>query len=1034
MVLDYLVVTAPSEDSTRPYEMELRRLGVLPESATLLCVSDPPSSRLGSGGGTLNALSFIREPDLASKRVVVIHSGGESRRAPLHSVCGKCFATFNSGSPDMSCPIALLLRELLSICNGITGGFLLVASCDVLLDIFREPTTIPQDAISVFVVPEEMETARNHGVVVIADTLDQDSASIVVKEYLQKPSIDTMLSLNAQVDIPTNGHRSALIDTGVVVVTGKAFEKVLGLMKLYPLDTCCFGSTAQGRQNTEKALKFELYSDMLLSLSFADGECDWTSYLKRLGLNHIDVNSFEGKALFQIWSSFKDVSLYAVIIKSGKFAHLGTSAELLDLVTYTALQNNLKLAFFFDKLRLERIIGSRVFGESLNRIEGVVVNSLIGSAVCTKISSMVEHSILTGDTSLGSNSIVSYLHGDLGHDLKVADNTMLQLIRLKSKYPLILHPHCLVILGLYDDTKSDYSKSKSTFLGRPWDTFFDSTTLTPADIWSVDCLDKCLWNAKLFPVVSLDETTSTTDETKGLALWILGQRTISTVDRWKSSLRLSLADLIYAGDVDGMLSTRSFNCAAIEYAILQSLSEPELLIVSKCLLDFLIICERIQIAHAAACPHNILFALLLRSICFLDQNLLTKAVKLFSVGDMEVDAFSDIYSVSSSLFANYRGLTCGLTMGTWKAKCSSRDIQLIVQHLCKIALSGEIIRDESIPRYLFILAWLLHNQSHPGIFCGLKECVSMISPAPDITPDALEAAAQNTIRLHIQSTLKVREFDNSSRAFKLSEGVFHKMVVAIAPVRIDIAGGWSDTPPICYEASGAVFNVAVAVNGSRPICCVARFTRQPVIVLRTYGRTSNGVALNEEIICRENSDLDNLTKCDGPNQPCVLIKAALITLGFLNICTDEGYDMVKVLSHIGSGFEISSFSGLPAGSGMGGSSILAAAVVSAINRLWGNLDFETSALVDKVLAVEQVMTSGGGWQDQIGGILGGFKLGRTDSGLPLTIQIDQLPSSALLNSVFSDRVCLLYTGTQVCYCTYWGKSVNVAYSDSPREQ
>jgi hypothetical protein len=32
------------------------------------------------------------------------------------------------------------------------------------------------------------------------------------------------------------------------------------------------------------------------------------------------------------------------------------------------------------------------------------------------------------------------------------------------------------------------------------------------------------------------------------------------------------------------------------------------------------------------------------------------------------------------------------------------------------------------------------------------------------------------------------------------------VVVANAPVRIDLAGGWSDTPPICYQTQGAVSN------------------------------------------------------------------------------------------------------------------------------------------------------------------------------------------------------------------------------------
>ena len=49
------------------------------------------------------------------------------------------------------------------------------------------------------------------------------------------------------------------------------------------------------------------------------------------------------------------------------------------------------------------------------------------------------------------------------------------------------------------------------------------------------------------------------------------------------------------------------------------------------------------------------------------------------------------------------------------------------------------------------------------------------------------------------------------------------VVLAVSPVRIDLAGGWSDTPPICYEMSGAVLNVAVTVDSKHPIRCASRF-------------------------------------------------------------------------------------------------------------------------------------------------------------------------------------------------------------------
>ena len=42
-------------------------------------------------------------------------------------------------------------------------------------------------------------------------------------------------------------------------------------------------------------------------------------------------------------------------------------------------------------------------------------------------------------------------------------------------------------------------------------------------------------------------------------------------------------------------------------------------------------------------------------------------------------------------------------------------------------------------------------------------------------------------------------------------------VTSRAAARIDLAGGWTDTPPISYEAGGSVVNVAVTVSGERPV-------------------------------------------------------------------------------------------------------------------------------------------------------------------------------------------------------------------------
>ena len=60
------------------------------------------------------------------------------------------------------------------------------------------------------------------------------------------------------------------------------------------------------------------------------------------------------------------------------------------------------------------------------------------------------------------------------------------------------------------------------------------------------------------------------------------------------------------------------------------------------------------------------------------------------------------------------------------------------------------------------------------------------------------------------------------------------------------------------------------------------------------------------------------------------------------------------------------------------------------------------------------MTTGGGWQDQVGGLLPAFKLGRSNAQLPLEVEWRQLNVNENKNSKFWDefdeRIILVYTG------------------------
>lgn len=44
------------------------------------------------------------------------------------------------------------------------------------------------------------------------------------------------------------------------------------------------------------------------------------------------------------------------------------------------------------------------------------------------------------------------------------------------------------------------------------------------------------------------------------------------------------------------------------------------------------------------------------------------------------------------------------------------------------------------------------------------------------------------------------------RGENLHEVIIESPVIVESPVRVDLAGGWSDTPPICFEHAAAVNN------------------------------------------------------------------------------------------------------------------------------------------------------------------------------------------------------------------------------------
>lgn len=228
--------------------------------------------------------------------------------------------------------------------------------------------------------------------------------------------------------------------------------------------------------------------------------------------------------------------------------------------------------------------------------------------------------------------------------------------------------------------------------------------------------------------------------------------------------------------------------------------------------------------------------------------------------------------------------------------------------------------------------------------------------------------------------------------------ILHDQVVWVTtPVRIDFAGGWSDTPPICTEEGGTVLNAAVTLNGLYPVQVMAKLNTKGCIRL-------SSIDLGERKEIRTAAEL--LDHRD-PHDWAALAKAALILAGIGPSRPDASLaDWLKVL---GGGLDLTIFSALPKGSGMGTSSILGAAVIACLDRVLG-VPFNSDRLIRMTSILEQRMCTGGGWQDQVGGIMPGVKLIRTQPGSDQTVSLRWTVFDMSDGSALRERCLLYFTG------------------------
>jgi fucokinase len=241
---DYLIVTASNERQAEAYRMQLdvrRELGLLRDVRHVLVVADPGGRRIGSGGSTLFCLTEVLSRELGREfghsspatweqvlgklRILIVHAGGDSRRLPAYSACGKIFIPVpgkNDGTVYLSLFDRLLPTFLALPKPGRGHGQVVIASGDVLLRFDPMQVRFAKAGVIGLACYAHPQEASAHGVFCCAP----DDG---VRLYLQKPSIAEQTDQGA---IDASGR--SCLDIGVTHLDAPTAVALLRLVGARP--------------------------------------------------------------------------------------------------------------------------------------------------------------------------------------------------------------------------------------------------------------------------------------------------------------------------------------------------------------------------------------------------------------------------------------------------------------------------------------------------------------------------------------------------------------------------------------------------------------------------------------------------------------------------------------------------------------------------------------------------------------------------------------------------------------------------------
>eukprot|EP01132_Coremiostelium_polycephalum_P001333 gene1333-1679_t len=990
---DAIAVTAPKYDQVQEFVRELetrQNEGLISKNTLIMAIPDPSLSytctpdrmhldaKIGSGSTTINALFVITEKMsalsgktyldgdiLKNKRILLLHIGGKFQNAPVVNLITKTFTmmplqnldlvydnqdaaikTFVGDSPTY--PIDILLSNLNIIVNVIQPGLMIASTESMIILDKNEPNLYDsklwhKEGVSIVTMDVDKEIYTEHGICKV------DPETNEIQQILYKRSVE---ELQEKGFLSPDGKGK--IYTSLLYFCQKTTEKMLYLYSTPPMDSC----TYLGVDNGAIILKFGIFPDILCCMTKNE---TFQSYIEKPSF-YSGTNYTLEKARKILWNIFHDTPIHSIPVK-GMFIYLQGPKDFLSFIN-----NNPKHINFSKRVHS--------FVDNKYPIECTVVNSILHGNGKVGKNTIINSSLISGNWSIGDNCIIlGAQYFSVG--VEIQDNMIVSEIRLKSKNFKLSQqstttgfntdPRALVVLGVSDDIYLPYTDPNATIANRSWQEFFHTSGIAIEELWPPNT-SRVLLTARLFPILNTD------DKMVDATLWIQERTSppLSVIGRWRSSKRVSIADIL------GEYSHMDYH-----QLIFPKKSNSDLILESKQMIEGDIDAEFKWRRYISYLIDNLEVENIL--VKGEDRSILPFLSKWAGSGVelSKVLQSLDIIALSAPVHFTGRLLSC-----------ISDALAIFVNN--KGGLRSGPARNAY---WDAAFSFFINKDERNGIIAMGKERDKWLKSNESMIRAArhYEGACQIVIKNIVDTC------DTDLKRIDTPLIELDQWVNVSLPARIDLAGGWTDTPPICYEHGGVVINVAIKVNGENPIKCQARRIKEPVV--RFYLDSFDSGAV-------ECKTLDDFLDYSRPMAPAALLKACFLQLKLIDI-KNQIYPLEKQLADIGGGMEILSQSNLPTGSGLGTSSILSACLLAAMAYVYG-YKYSVEDTIHAVLKVEQMLTTGGGWQDQVGGLIGGFKeascskfVGKHDKIIVSHTVLD-IPKSNI--ELINQHLLLIYTG------------------------